>query len=42
MTRSNLSELFTEDPKIEQIALRNLRVSIRQRADELGVDLEDA
>ena len=41
MTRSNLSELFTEDPKIKQTILQNLKVRIRQSAEELGVKLED-
>ena len=41
MTRSNPSKLFVEDPKIEWIALWNLRARIRQRVEELGVELED-
>ena len=38
MTKSNLSELFAEDPESEWIAFQNLRARIRQRAKELGVD----
>ena len=41
MTRNNPYELFVEDLEIERIALQNLRVRIRQRAEELGIDLED-
>ena len=41
MTRRNLSELLAKDPKIERIALQNLRARIRQRVKELGVELED-
>ena len=41
MTRSNSSKLLAKDPKIEWIALQNLRARIKQRAKELGVDLED-
>ena len=41
MTKSNSSKLFAEDPEIEQIALQNLKVRIRQRAEELGVELEN-
>ena len=41
MTRSNLFELFIEDLEIEWIALWNLRAKMRQRAEELDVELED-
>ena len=41
MTRSNPSELLTEDPKIERITLRNLEAKIRKKAEELGVELKD-
>ena len=41
MTRSNSSEFFVEDPKIEWTIIQNLRDRIKQRAKELGVDLED-
>ena len=41
MTRRNSSELLAKDLKIERITLRNLRVRIRQRVKELGVELED-
>ena len=33
--------MFAEDPVIEQVAFWNLRTRIKQRAEELGVDLED-
>ena len=41
MNGSNPFELFVEDPEIEQIALRNLRIKIRQRVKALGLDLKD-
>ena len=41
MTRSNPSGLVAEDPEIERTTLRNLRVKIRQRAEELGLDLDN-
>ena len=41
MTRSNPFKLFAEDPEFEHTTLQNLRVRIRQIAEELGVDLED-
>ena len=41
MTRSNPFSLVVEDLEIERTALRNLRVRIRQRAEELGLDLDD-
>ena len=41
MTRSNPSNLVIEDPEIECIALRNLRLKIRQKAKELRLDLDD-
>ena len=42
MTKSNLSKLFARDLEIECIALWNLKVRIKQRVEELGVDLKDA
>ena len=41
MTRSNPFELFVKDLEIEQIALQNLIARIKQRVEELGVELED-
>ena len=41
MTRSNPSDLVAEDPKIERITFKNLRVRTRQRTEELGLDLDD-
>ena len=41
MIRSNPFELLVEDPEIKQTALRNMRAWIRQRAEELGVELGD-
>ena len=41
MTKSNLSELFAEDPEIERKALWNLRAWTKQRVKELWVKLED-
>ena len=41
MTRCNPSELFVEDPKIEQTTIQYLRAKIRQIVEELGVQLED-
>ena len=41
MTRSNPSKFFAKDLEIKQIAVQNLRARIRQRAIELGIELED-
>ena len=41
MIRSNPSSLVAEDPDIERTAPGNLRVRIRQRVEELGLDLDD-
>ena len=41
MTRSNLSGLVAKDLEIKWTALRNLRARIRQRAEELGLDLDN-
>ena len=41
MTRVNPSRLVVKDLEIERIALRNLRVRIKERVEVLGVDLED-
>ena len=42
MTRSNPFELFADSLEIERITFRNLKVRIRQRVEELGMDLKDA
>ena len=41
MSRSNPSGLVAKDPKIERIALRNLKARIKERVKVLGLDLKD-
>ena len=41
MTRSNPSKLLAKDLEIEWTTFWNLRANIKQRAEELGVKLED-
>ena len=41
MTKSNPFVLVVKDPKIERIASKNLRVRIRKRVEELGVELDN-
>ena len=41
MTKSNLSELLVGDLEIKRVTFQNLRARIRQRVEELGVELED-